>query len=185
MSVVKSKRKTSRFEAQHQLLILRNEVTNLAINQFGFSAEKYELQIKRYAEQHKTAANVDAVVERWRNKKDNFTAWFIAEEREVVLEILRRITEEFTVANSIFPNGADEEISKAEITERRLHMDRAIAQCFVLKQEIQYVMKVLPVDMNKFKRFADMIDTEITLIKGVRRSDNRFLKNQKGESVKS
>ena len=34
MSVVKSKRNTSKFEAQHQLIILRREVTNLALNQY-------------------------------------------------------------------------------------------------------------------------------------------------------
>lgn len=184
MSVVKSKRNASRFEAQHQLVLLRREVTNLALNQFGFSREKYEKQIARYAEQHKTASNLDEVVRRWRAKNEGFSEWFIKEEQTVVLDILRRITEEFTVGNSIFPCGTDEEISKAEIIERRLHMDKAIAHCYVLKQEIQYIMTTLPVDMNKFKRFSEMIDNEIALIKGVRKADNRFNKNKKkGDSV--
>ena len=41
MSVPKSKRKESRFEAQHNLYILRKEVTNLVLADFGFSEEKY------------------------------------------------------------------------------------------------------------------------------------------------
>ena len=63
-------------------------------------------------------------------------------------------------------------------------MDKAIAHCYVLNQEIQYIMTTLPVDMNKFKRFSEMIDNEIALIKGVRKADNRFNKNKKkGDSV--
>lgn len=33
--------------------------------------------------------------------------------------------------------------------------------------------------MNKFARFAEMIDLQIVLFKGVRQSDNRFLKAKK------
>ena len=55
MSVPKSKRKESRFEAQHNLYILRKEVTNLVVADFGFSEEKYLEQMERYRAAHRSA----------------------------------------------------------------------------------------------------------------------------------
>ena len=186
MSVPKSKRKQSKFEAAHQLSKLRTEVTNLAAMQFGFDADKYEKSIQRYAENHKSAANVDEVVARYRRKKEAFINWFIPEERKAVIDLVREISKEFSVGNSIFPTR-DNPAKIEEYKERRLHMDNAIACCYALKQEIHYVMETLPVDMNKYCRFADMIDSEIALIKGVRKADNRFLgkKKSNGEEVDS
>ena len=65
MSVPKSKRKESRFEAQHNLYILRKEVTNLVVADFGFSEEKYLEQMERYRAAHRSAENVDEVCARW------------------------------------------------------------------------------------------------------------------------
>jgi len=45
MSVPKNKRKESKFEAQHHYYKLRDEVTALLVNDFGFSQEKYEIPI--------------------------------------------------------------------------------------------------------------------------------------------
>ena len=65
-----------------------------------------------------------------------------------------------------------------EFCERRKHVDEAIAQCYVLKQELQYIIRTLPVDLNKYERFAVEIDKQIALYKGVRQSDNRLLKQK-------
>ena len=63
-------------------------------------------------------------------------------------------------------------------------MDEAIAQCYVLKQELQYIIRTLPVDLNKYERFAVDIDKQIALYKGVRQSDNRLLKYKPNKSNK-
>ena len=60
-----------------------------------------------------------------------------------------------------------------ELIERRIHQYKAIGQCYRLTQELQYAIETLPVDMNKYTRFADMIQVEIDLIKGWRKSDNK------------
>ena len=65
-----------------------------------------------------------------------------------------------------------------EYCERRKHINEAIAGCYVLKQELNYVIRTLPVDINKFKRFSELIDEQIALYKGVRQKDNRFLKKK-------
>lgn len=172
-----SRRKQSRFEAQHQFYKLRDEVTLLMLQDFGFSQEKYAAQIERYRATHSAAANVDEVVARWQKKSDSFNRWFIDKECEAVLEILRNIESEFTFGNSIYPSETPAKIF--EFLERRKHINAAIANCYVLKQELQYIIRTLPVDMNKFARFSDAIDAQVALYKGVRQSDNRFLKPKK------
>ena len=182
MSVPLSHRKQSRFEAQHHYYRLRSEVTTLMINDFGFSPEKYEKQIEHYREAHKNVENVDAVVERMKAKSDSFQKWFIDKECDAILEILRKIESEFTFGNSIYPSETPAKID--EYKERRAHITAAIANCYILKQELQYIIRTLPVDLNKYKRFATAIDEQIALYKGVRQSDNRFLrtKNKKNKT---
>lgn len=171
MSVPKGKRKESRFEAQHHFFRLRDEVTMLIVNDFGFSSEKYLKQIERYKETHPDG---EEAVKRWMRKRESFDRWFIDKEGDVVLEMLRQIETNFTRANSIYPSETP--AKEAEYIERRILMDAAISYCFALKQEIQYIIRTLPVDLNKYKRFAEMIDRQIALYKGVRQKDNRFIK---------
>ena len=47
---------------------------------------------------------------------------------------------------------------------------------------MNYIIRTLPVDMNKYERFAEEIDKQVVLYKGVRQSDNRFLKQRKNEN---
>ena len=182
MSVPKGKRKESRFEAQHHFYRLRADVTNLMLLDFGFSEEKYRKHIERYQETHAQAENVDEVVARYQKKCDSFKKWFIDRECDAVLDILRRIESEFTAGNSIYPSETPAKVM--EFCERRKHIDEAIAQCYVLKQELQYVISSLPVNINKYERLSVDIDKQIALYKGVRQSDNRLLK-QKPDKSKS
>ena len=174
MSVPAGKRKQSRFEASHHFYRVRTEVTNLMLLDFGFSKEKYEKMIERYRIAHEAAPNVDEVVARYQKKCEAFYKWFIDKECDVVLSVLRKIEGEFTAGNSIYPSETPAKMM--EFCERRKHMDEAIAQCYVLKQELNYVIRVLPVDLNKYEHYADAIDKQIALYKGVRQSDNRLLK---------
>lgn len=176
MSVPKSKRKESRFETQHHYYRLRQEVTTLMLQDFGFSEEKYLAAIERYRQYHKSAPNVDEVVARYRKKCEAFSKWFIDKECDAVIEILRNIECEFTSGNSIYPGETPAKI--IEFCERRKHIDNAIAQCYVLKQELNYIIRTLPVDINKFERFSVAIDKQIALYKGVRQSDNRLIRKK-------
>ena len=176
MSVPKGKRKESKFEAQHHFYRLRADITNLMLLDFGFSEEKYYKHIQRYRETHAKTVNVDEVVERYRKKCDSFKQWFIDRECDAVLEILRRIGCEFTLGNSIYPSETPAKVM--EFCERRKHIDEAIAQCYVLKQELQYIISSLPVNINRYERLAVDIDKQIALYKGVRQSDNRLLKKK-------
>ena len=172
----KSKRSPTKFEAQHHFFELRDKITTLMLLDFGFSQEKYQKQMEKYRASHQSAANVDEVVERYRKKCDSFNRWFIDKECDTIADLLRTISVEFTKANSIYPSDTAAKIS--EYCQRRKHMNEAIANCYALKQELQYVIRVLPVDINKFKAFSDAIDKQIALYKGVRQADTRFLKDK-------
>jgi len=178
-NVPKGQRKVSRFEAEHHFYRLRADVTTLMLLDFGFSEEKYRKSIERYRQTHANAQNVDEVVERYKKKCESFKRWFIDRECDAVLEILRRIGSEFKAGNSIYPSETPAKIM--EFCERRKHMDEAVAQCHVLKQELQYIICSLPVNVNRYERLAVDIDMQIALYKGVRQADNRFLKTKKGK----
>jgi hypothetical protein len=98
----------------------------------------------------------------------DYSTWFIEDERKAVVDCLRSIGEHVYTANSIYPTYYE------ELVERRVHQDLAIGQCYRLVQELQYAIETLPVDVNSFLRFGEDIQREIDLIKGWRKSDNKF-----------
>ena len=173
-NVPKSRRKPTKFEAEHNLFKLRDEVTKLCVNDFGFKLEKAQERRDRFEEQHKNMENLEEIMERYDKKLMSFDTWFIDEECRAILSITRDITREFTLGNSIYPKNGVSRLF--EYLERRKHITRAIGLCWALKQEIQYVLRILPVDFNKYRRFDEMINKQIALFKGVRQADNRFLK---------
>lgn len=178
MSVPKGKRTQSRFEAQHQFYKLRNAVTILILNDFGFNPVKYRKMMEKYRNEHLNDPNVDDICLRWETKNRSFQKWYIDEEAKACLNLLREIEREFTIGNSIYPSETPAKVP--EFLTRRWHMNRAIGLCYSLKQELNYVIRTLPVDVNKYERFAEMIDLQIALYKGVRQADNRLIKPKKG-----
>lgn len=171
MSVLKAKRKASQFEVFHQLKKMRKEVTDLLLRDFGYNLDKATRNVeKTFGGRPYEELSPDEKVryEKLMKKNIAFAEWFIADERKVIVDCLRTITEEVYVANNIYPVYWD------ELVERRIHQDRAVGQCYRLTQELQYAIETLPVDVNKYLRFAEMIQTEINLLKGWRKSDNKF-----------
>ena len=152
----KSQRSPTPFEAEHHFFGLRDEVTALMLLDFGFSEEKYRKRIEHYRQAHRNADNVDEIVQRYEKKCQSFKEWFVERERDAISDILREISIEFTTANSIFPSETAAKIM--EYCQRRKHLNEAISKCFALKKEIQYVIRTLPVDINKYKRFDKSIN---------------------------
>lgn len=64
-----------------------------------------------------------------------------------------------------------------EYEQRRLYQNKAIANCDVLKQELQSIVDIMPgLNINKYKTSIKMIDKEIVLMKSWRKSDIRLKK---------
>lgn len=174
MSVPKGRRTQSRFEASHHYFRLRDEVTKLILEDFGFSEEKYQKEIERFREWHRNDPNIEEQTARMQKRSEAFRKWFIDEEGRAILQLLRNIEREFTTGNSIYPSDTPARL--LEFLTRRQHINRAIGLCYTLKQEIQYAIRTLPVDINKYERFAVAIDEQIALYKGVRQADNRLIR---------
>ena len=171
MSVLKRKRKASQFEVFHHLNRLRRDITDLLLRDFGYSFEKAEKRVMHGFGGRKNEEMTDAeaaVYSRLKARWDAFDAWFIKDERQVIVDCLREITKEVYIANSIYPT------CREELIQRRIHQDEAIGQCYRLTQELQYAIETLPVDVNAYTRFGAAIQTEIDLIKGWRKADNKF-----------
>ena len=171
MSVLKSKRKPSQFEVFHHLTKLRREITDLLLRDFGYSFEKAEKRLeKRFGNRpYEDLTDQDkAVYDRLKARWTAFDEWFIKDERQVIIDCLREITKEVYITNSIYPTCPE------ELVQRRLHQDEAVGQCYRLTQELQYAIETLPVDVNTYLRFGESIQTEVNLIKGWRKSDNKF-----------
>lgn len=171
MSVLKSKRKESQFEVFHHLAKMRREVTDLLLRDFGYSPAKAKKKIQKQFSGRAYDELTDKEREHYEllvARDGAFRDWFIVDERETVVDCLRKITEEVYTANSIYPTSTE------ELIERRTHQERAIGQCYRLIQELQYAAETLPVDVNKYLRFAEMIDVEIKLLKGWRKADNKL-----------
>lgn len=171
MSVLKSKRKESQFEVFHHLYKLRKEVTNLLIMDFGYSHEKFEKGIEKQFGGASYAELTDDQKEQYDRRKKRqaaFDEWFITDERKKITDYLSNITSYTFVANSIYPMYAE------ELKARRMYQDRAIGECYALAQELQYCMETLPVNADKYLRFGELIEKEIALLKGWRKSDNKF-----------
>lgn len=171
MSVLKAKRKPSQFEVFHHFYKMRKEITDLLLRDFGYDLERADskaLKIFGGKPYEELTPEEKARYDKVKAKNEAFAEWFIHDERQIVVDCLRTIGEEIFVANSIYPTCME------ELIERRIRQDRAVGQCYRLTQELQYAIETLPVDVNKYLRFADLIQTEINLLKGWRKSDNKF-----------
>lgn len=171
MSVLKSKRKPSQFEVFHHLNKLRKDITDLLLRDFGYSFEKAEARLLKQFGGRTLEQLSETERERYEKTKlrlEAFDDWFIYDQRQVIVNCLRDITKEVYIANSIYPTVME------ELVQRRLHQEEAIGHCYRLVQELQYAIETLPVNVNIFLQFGEAIQTEINLIKGWRKADNKF-----------
>lgn len=172
MSVPKGKRKESQFEVLHHLTQMRKEVMTTVISDFGFDFEKAQKQIEyRFGNKpyEELTEKQQYTYNKLTDKMIGIDAWMVEEERNAIVAILRSIDREICLANSIYPKDA------YELTQRRLHQERAAGYCVSLCRELQMVIDLFPVDVNRYMRLGDMINCQLSLISGWRKSDsNRF-----------
>lgn len=76
-------------------------------------------------------------------------------------DLSRDIPLHLRAANSIWPS------CQLELDARRLELDKAIAACWMLMDELQYVAEALPADFNKFTKLALKIEELVNKIKAL------------------
>lgn len=170
MSVPLHKRKKSPFECRDYVIEMRKEVTKLILQDFGYRQNRFLNYISKSFQNRPYEALTQSEKQRYDymyNKLISFNKWFIKDERQKVVDCLRNIVKEVNIANNTYPTCYH------ELKVRREHIEEAIGWCYTLTQELQYIIETLPVDINKYNRFAMMIDHQIELLKGWRQSDNK------------
>lgn len=172
-SIPKSKRGESKLEALHKAYQIRTRILQELMLTFGYSERKQEQHLDKVTSYIRNAEEREAQKTKLRERENEFHNWIIEKEREDILKPCKAIVTHLTRANSIYPSYMP------EFLERRLEMDRALADCNELQQELQYIAEVLPSDKNKFMNIVLEVDALHGMIKKLRQSDNRFLQHLK------
>ena len=188
--VPKHERSLSPMEFLHNALVLRREVTELLLRDFGVKSKvrehltntqmdmesKAALEdvINRYQMDESDSQKIDSII---RNSRydvrvlDEFPDWLINYYRTSILHVMEALCNNVYYANSIFICKNPE----MEHGQRRYYLNAAIANCYQLANWMDYARQTLPVDANKYRKYLDRIDREIALLKGVREADNKRL----------
>ena len=166
--IKKSERAESKLEVIHGAYAIRMAVTNLAENSFYITLSKVEDKIN---------SRIKGLEEKEQNRiRESMYKFYRSQIDRVsnnVIELATGISRHLRIANTIFPTYM------SEFEERRLEMDRAMACCNALQDELQYAGECLYADLNKYMNLALQIQKEFNMIKSLRQTDNRFLKNKK------
>ena len=102
---------------------------------------------------------------------DEFSAWLILKLRNSMYDILHDLVLNITRAYTIWATNL------SEANERRNAQNRAIADCESILKELEYAYEVLPVNAERYMADVEMVEKEIALIKGWRKSDNKRFKS--------
>ena len=173
MTVLKRNRKESQFEVFHHSKKLRHEIVDLLKREFGFSQKKFEDELRKHFGGRsfgELSEHDKEIYNQTREKWLKFYKQFIERERDKILDCIDNLQNEINLANTIYPTSDD------GLTKRRLHQEAAIGWCNNLLNNLQFAVDELPVNVNSYMRFADMIDRQITLLKKWRKSDNNYKK---------
>lgn len=129
---------------------VRQEVTNLLLQNFGYDLERAEKRIAhKFGDRDYEELTPEEKLryDKRKEKLQAFVDWFVPDSRQDCMDCLREITACIYEANSIYTTCNE------ELVERRLLQDRAIGKCYRLTQELQLAIETLPVDVDKYTRF--------------------------------
>ena len=178
MAVLKNKRALSSLEFYNNAIKLRQEVTFLLLRDFGVKDKVRSVKglsgtghmeqedERKLLELMQKYESIGTIIE-------EYPAWWIDKERVNIMNICHSLIMNITQANTIYP------MHESEFYDRRNFQNHAIGNCEQLLQEMQYIISIIPVDAQKYMRYVDMIEKEMALLKGWRKSDNKILKRIK------
>lgn len=176
MAVLKHLRSLSEMEFYRTAIEIRKNITIWLLKDFNTkrNVKSVNQVVKDITEEDKAA--VDAIFAKYDVKpnkefQSEFPTWFVDMERKNLCEILTDLIQHITKANSIFPIG------EIEINLRREFQDRAIADCYNIYQELQYIIAVFKIDINKLIPIIESVEKELALLKSWRKSNKKKKKD--------
>lgn len=169
-------KKNESFEVLRDALIVRKKVTEV-LRVLALQSQK---RLENFEENLAKATTDEEILKaKEAIREERFNSWLIKEECRTVAVKGAELTGSLRTANTIWPTYM------SEYTERRVYMDRAMAACNVLQDELQYIAESVYADKNKFTALVLEIETLFKKIKSVRQADNRFLKELKDNPQKA
>lgn len=179
MSVPEYLRSESSMEFLHNLHKLRRNINDLLGRDFGLKPRTYDIDLlkKIYEPTDEDAALLVRISAKYGMNSyeiDRFPRWLVDSIRQEVRWELKHLCVEVELANSIWLS--DERTHNA----RRTHWDLAIGYCNALKDSLHEVVDCFKVKPSFIEETITMIDREIKLLKGMRKSDNKRLNNKQG-----
>lgn len=167
MSIPKHERAPSRLDAQHMARKISMEITTELDRTFGYSKTKFEKRVETMTKYLPPGPEREQAAAQIREQEQDFNLWLIEQERRRMHDLSREIPLHLRAANSIWPS------CQLELDERRLELDKAIAACWKLQDELQYVAETIPADFNKYTGIVLEIDKLVAYIKNLRKSDKK------------
>ena len=178
MSVIKNMQKLSSMEFYKNAIRIRQRTTDWMLRDFG--TKKSRRSVKQVVKNIDPDDQkiIDDIFNKYGKRlnqefQSEYPEWFISFEQKAIIEIIHELMMNITAANSIYATR------EFEFDMRRKYQNEAIACCYKLYQELQYVITTVYTDANSYIQLLDSIDTEIDLLKGWRQSDNRARKKLK------
>lgn len=176
MSVLKRKRNISKMEFYHNAIKLRLMITEFLLKDFGIKSRRRNLEFAKdvYDIEDADVEEIENILSAYDLKNsfiDNFPSWLIDKERDYFMDLLRSLMKNICSANTIHITN------KEEYYMRRNYQTQAICDCENLLQEMQYIIYVTHPNVEKYMPYVDIIEKEIALLKGWRKSDNKIMKS--------
>lgn len=88
------------------------------------------------------------------------------------IDLARRLMEEVTAANTIYPTNTD------ELAQRRLHQTEAIVVCEQIVQHLQWLVDTLPVKVVSMEVMVELLNKEVALLKAWRKTNKILIDKQ-------
>ena len=175
MSVVKSKRIPSAMGFFHTAMEIRKYLTFVILKDFGIKPKvcKHKVEIDTSSLLEPDKRTFEQLLAQCTVEKAEliYPQWFLDIERKRFIVIMQNMISNIVQANVIYANT--EELLSA----RKTFQLRAIANCHELLQELSYMVDVLPaIEADKLSRFVSMVNRELALLKGWRKS-SKLLKS--------
>lgn len=163
------------FEADRHIIQMRLNLTQLIGNNFGVNKAMFEKKVNEYAKCVQLSDQRDDLVYWYTLSWEDFINKVLNSYKIWMTNELRNITSLYKQANSIFPCGLPF-VNMIEFIRRRDLLDQAISHCQAVKFELNFLVKALPVSFSKYKNYFKSLKKEISILKGIRQSDTRFIK---------
>lgn len=160
-------RELSRMEFYKNAILIRHEITDYIERNFGHKYKKKQVETVIKGINQEDYETIQSIIDKYdvnNNKIFVYTTplWFINRERGYLLDVMKDMVHNIISANTIWVHG------DLQYQKRKMYQDEAIACCFKLYTELQYISDEIPINLNQLDRIFELLEKEIDLLKGWR-----------------